>query len=245
MCDHVITCIIMCDHVITRIIICECDHLHHNVWSCDHLHHNVWSLPPTSLLHTSTSSGCKSALVLPLHSVPSEPQSSSTERVRDSPRKLRVSWLDIAHFTFPHICKSCTCTTMCGHYCILFFLTYSSTTRWIFFKCFLFPIRYPFVVCWYVKFPFHIFQDHWLSGWSLHSINLLDSLGWAEPDYSRRAADCITVDTGTNIALVSETGMEFAMPNGFTLYPSMITVSSEKQFRALYLWVLYAHVLHC
>ena len=32
------------------------------------------------------------ALVLPLHSVPSEPQSPSTERVRDSPRKLRVSW---------------------------------------------------------------------------------------------------------------------------------------------------------
>ena len=65
-----------------------------------------------------------------------------------------------------------------------------------------------------------------------------------------QSADCITVDTGTNIALVSETGMEFAMPNGFTLYPSMITVSSEKQFRALYLWALWIipfwfSALHC
>ena len=98
----------------------------------------------------------------------------------------------------------------------------------------LFPIRYPFVVCWYVKFPFHIFQ----------AVRVIAAFHQPLLYCLWQSADCITVDTGTNIALVSETGMEFAMPNGFTLYPSMITVSSEKQLRALYHWALCAHVLH-
>ena len=115
-----------------------------------HLHHNVWSLLPASLLHTGTSSGCK-----PLHHFMSVGVLLSV-----TAQKLHIAFhISICLQKLRLHNNNYVVITAHSSSCI------ASTSSGLFFsKMFPFPIQYPSVVCWYVKFPFPIFQDYWLSG---------------------------------------------------------------------------------